>query len=152
MIAQADRLKKDRDSHEIGWPHFDRKGNCLCTCKFCFGTAGCICKTRCQGHNHANCEHAHICKETEWCGLSGNGHAVSANTARSATSRKTASVRNAGKDSKQKMSACPTCGSQMRTFGGVEKCVNYKAHARVEGDRKHQRKDGRTPKKPKKDK
>lgn len=59
-IARADAHKKDKSSHDIGWPHHDSKGNCLCKCVHCFSrTSGCIC-SGCEGHNHANCPRAHL--------------------------------------------------------------------------------------------
>ena len=59
-IMRADNRKKDKTSHDIGWPHYARNGNCICNCKYCYSkTNGCICRG-CEGHNHANCKRAHL--------------------------------------------------------------------------------------------
>jgi hypothetical protein len=59
-MADARRPDKDKEGHNLGWPHYDRKGNCICLCWRCFGSWGCICKG-CTGHNHANCQAGHAC-------------------------------------------------------------------------------------------
>jgi hypothetical protein len=61
--ADAHRPDKNKDGHNLGWPHYDRYGNCLCYCWRCFGSAGCI-DRHCAGHNHANCAGRHVCSET----------------------------------------------------------------------------------------
>lgn len=57
-IAIADSKKKDKTSHEVGWPHFARNGNCICNCSHCLGPSGCICKSGCAGQGHTNCDNA----------------------------------------------------------------------------------------------
>jgi hypothetical protein len=67
-LADAHKNARDKEGHSIGWPHYDRRGNCLCYCWRCFGSAGCIDK-HCAGHNHQNCAAGHPCS-TETCSLS----------------------------------------------------------------------------------
>lgn len=61
-IDRANSLRNDKTGHSVGWPHYDRHGNCICLCPHCFGKAGCVCRY-CPGHNHANCKLAHDCEE-----------------------------------------------------------------------------------------
>lgn len=70
-MADSHKSAKDKEGHNLGWPHYDKKGNCLCYCSRCMGTGGCICKF-CAGHNHSGCKQAHICDLTETCPLSGS--------------------------------------------------------------------------------
>lgn len=61
-MADSHKSARDKEGHNIGWPHYDRKGNCLCYCRRCFGPGGCIDRW-CAGHNHANCANGHRCGE-----------------------------------------------------------------------------------------
>lgn len=53
---EASDPRKQKEEHTPGWPHFDKKGNCICFCKKCFGP-GCICRA-CSGVGHVNCPQA----------------------------------------------------------------------------------------------
>lgn len=48
-------VNADTDTHSIGWPHRDSKGNCLCLNKCCLGDSGCKCRS-CLGESHAHTE------------------------------------------------------------------------------------------------
>lgn len=51
---QAARVDKaaPHTTHLPGWPHLDRRGNCLCDLGCCMGKAGCICKEGCTHQSH----------------------------------------------------------------------------------------------------
>lgn len=56
--GQPDRMQALRldhaaphGSHSEGWPHLDRRGNCLCTKRCCLGPGGCCCET-CGHRSH----------------------------------------------------------------------------------------------------
>ena len=55
-IAKAD-TERDKEGHNIGWPHLDSRGVCVCYCKRCLGPDGCICVS-CTGIGHVNCARA----------------------------------------------------------------------------------------------
>lgn len=38
-------------SHSEGWPHLDKRGNCLCVKRCCLGPAGCACEV-CEHKSH----------------------------------------------------------------------------------------------------
>lgn len=40
------------DTHSEGWPHFDRRGNCLCVKRCCLGPGGCTCTDGCTHQSH----------------------------------------------------------------------------------------------------
>jgi len=56
-LQESEDKMKERIEHTLGWPHLASNGNCICSCKRCFGSAGCICKV-CAGVGHANCARA----------------------------------------------------------------------------------------------
>jgi len=50
---QARRVDKaaPHSTHEPGWPHLDKRGNCLCLRRCCIGPGGCTCET-CSHQSH----------------------------------------------------------------------------------------------------
>jgi hypothetical protein len=50
---QARRIEKAAPaaSHSPGWPHYDRRGNCLCTQGCCIAAGGCRCRS-CTHQSH----------------------------------------------------------------------------------------------------
>jgi hypothetical protein len=88
-MADSHKSAKDKEGHNLGWPHYDRRGNCLCYCPRCFGSAGCI-DRHCAGHNHQNCAAGHPCGQ-EACSLS----APSGGSARQAIKTETAQGKSA---------------------------------------------------------
>lgn len=95
-LARADNLKKDKSSHEIGWPHFARNGNCICNCKHCIGPSGCICNSGCAGIGHVNCPNGS--EKVTWPDvLRGIGSAASASNNNGQRHPTTSSARNVEK-------------------------------------------------------